>query len=180
MAARTRYFTSVLGQSDLHGIRQDDRALDDGALELIDQEAMIRVNNFILLAAGATDGATLVEEFMDDSNAIDPIFVLLAQKIAAAEAWRRWEEWNYTMDGERDRPRNSVRYEKAAVSLADDIMRTKTTVQADGSVRTLSSDRRAGPIVFGPLVEGSYFDHEKYIDVQGRQWPSKFPDPYQH
>lgn len=180
MPTRTYYFNSALDAGALVGIRSNDAALSSTDLDTIDTEAMNRVNALILEIAGPAAGGTIVTEFMNDANAIDPIFVLIAEKIAAALAFRRWEQFNLGVNYDKDaiQRKDSERLEAEAIMLAKGVMKSKSSVKADGTVRYLGATKEGGPIVVGEMREGSFFNHSAYVDHLGRTRPAATRNPY--
>jgi hypothetical protein len=179
--AKTSYFTSALGSGELLGIRSDDRALTAPDLTDMDTEAMHRVNNLILALSGPTNGAAIVAEFTVDANAVDPIFVIIAEKVAAAEAWHRWEQFNLGVVAREDvnHRRDSERLRAEVESIVKQLEAAKATLKADGTVRPLpDAEKASGPVVGGPMANGSLFVRPYYYDERNRQYPSNHADPY--
>lgn len=187
--ARETYFSSEMGQGQIKVIKTlatgQHRGITAADLLKADMDAKNKVDMFVLELAGATKAATIIAEFADTSNDVDPIFVQLAELAAAVVLLAKWEEFNYGGERPTDADLSRAQLESARCkseleSILEHLVKTKATLKADGTVRTLSyRSGSMGPVVVGPLSKGSYFDYEKYIDVFGIRRDPIQRDPYQ-
>lgn len=179
--AKTFYYQSSRGLGELTGIRETDKAVDDTELARIDAEAMHRVNALIVRIAGVTTGGALVAAWMVDGADMPSYIVLMAEKLAAAEVWHRWEQYNLGVNA-----RDDANTRRDSERLADEVRDMSKTladggviVDDDGSVILLAGgDVARGPVVGGPAKNGSYFDDTGYYDSQNRRWPARHTDPF--
>lgn len=182
MATRTFYFNSVLGAGEIIGIRSSDRAFASGDLDAIDTQAMHAVNSIILEIAGPTEGATIIADLMDTVAlvTIDPEVGRVAELLAASAIFRRWEQFNLHVAANSDRLQrpDSMRCKDEAREIVRRWTRAKAFLKADGTLRRLGTAAEAGPIVGGPLRNGSYFDPVEYIDPWGIRRNPSVADPY--
>lgn len=182
MANRTEYFNSVLAEGELTGIRSTDKAVDTAELQRIDTEAMHRINALIVACGGIATAGALVTSWMDDANPAPPAIIqIMAAKIAAAEVWKRWEQYNLGVAARDDTEhrRDSERLRDEVREWATGLKISKTLMGDDGVPIVLSgSDRASGPVVGGPMKEGSYFDPDGYVDWLGRKWLPLHADPF--
>ena len=182
MAARTFYYNSVLGEGELTGIRSTDVALDSDELNRIDTDAMNRVNSILLEIVGAVAADDLIPDLMDTDEVptLDPEIARLAQLLSASFAWKRWEQFNQVMQSAEDRFQlpNSMKAANEAKAIVKRWMKTRAIVKADGTIRYLGTTAEGGPIVEGPMREGSLFDTIAYYDPKGRKKPPIQCNPY--
>lgn len=180
MATRTYYFQSNLGAGELLGIRATDAAFKAGDLPALDTKAMHTVNAIIMEIAGPVAAEAILTEWMDDGGTLDPEVPILAELLAASAAFRQWEQYNLGVAGPDDRyrrPDSKVLADRAE-EIARRWMRTKAIVKASGAVRYLGTTKEGGPIVTGPMREGSYFDPTGYTDPWGVSRVTQTRDPF--
>ena len=185
MATRTTYYELTFNVGELKAIEEatsSANGITEADLTLAEAHALDRVNQVILRVCGAVKGASIVAEFLDDTNDLDPIITQLAELIAAAEVLEKWERFNYSKEAREDRRMTSgidVDHVRGrATQIVKDILDAGGTFKTDGTFRRwVLAPTQQGPRVSGPLVKGSYFDPRGYTDPWGRQYPGP-PDPY--
>lgn len=183
MATRTTYFALGFNSGELKPVEVANDAASgivDDDLVLAEANALQLVNQFVIRVAGPKRGAEIVEEYLDDTNALDPIIPQLAELIASAEILEKWERYNRANEGAdgQVRRRDSSDVRGRATKIAQDIMDAGGTLKADRTFRRWYRPRgQQGPRVTGPMANGSYFDPRGYTDPWGTSWPGPV-DPF--
>lgn len=183
MSARTAYFTLAFNTGELKAVDQASAAnsgITSADLRAAEADAMNRVNQFVVRVAGPLRGATIVADYMDDTNTLDPLVVQLAELMSAADILERWERFNRSDEGPdgQVRRRDSSDVRGRATRIAQDIMDAGGTLTTAGTFRRWYRPKgQQGPRVTGPMVSGSYFDPKGYTDPWGRLFPGP-EDPY--
>lgn len=183
MANRTSYKALAFNRGELKQI-ESAAAADAGitATDLTDAElnAKRRVDQFILKAAGPIKAASIVSEFLDDTNDLDPIIIHLAELIASADILEQWERYNHAdegADGQNQR-KDPDMVRGRATRIVEDIISAGGTFKSDGSFRRWFYPKgQQGIRVSGPGASGSRHDHRGYKNVWGELLPGPI-DPY--
>jgi len=173
-------FLTALAGTAAQGITQAD-------LDAAEGWARDRINLWIVRVAGETKGGVIVSEFLNAvaQSALDPAIRHLAELLAAARILREWEARNFINQGPAaGDPLRREDWQKTlgeAISLAREIERSRKTIKADGTVRRWGLGRgQQGPVVNGPLTNGSHFDDRgTYTDVAGNVFTTPHVPPIQ-
>lgn len=169
MATRVSYRALAANRSYLKWLPDVKPAADLGitVTDLADAElyARDRINLWIIQVAGPKRGAEIVEEFLDDTNPIDPVFTHAADLVASARISQTWEQRNFDNSGP-DAQTGRKSHEtllQEAMGLLRDLRTVGYSVRSDGSVRRLRlSGLRQGPVVAGPMSgEDSLFEDDR-------------------
>ena len=181
----TTYHESELGKGELTGIRANDKALSEGELDRMDREGFARVNQLLVSIGGPTVAGALIQGWIagDNIDAVPSFIRLMAEKCAAAEAFHRWEQYNLGVASrdDRDHRRDSERLKEEVMDMANNLKVAKVIVNDDGTIIDLTgSDRNAGPVVSGPMANGSLFSSVEYRDERNRRQTPKHTDPFFH
>lgn len=183
MATRTSYFTLAFNVGELKPIDSASGAahgITSADLLAAEAHALQLVNQFVLKVAGPLRGAAIIDEYLDDTVALDPIIPQLAELISGAEILEKWERYNRADEGSdgQVRRRDSSDVRGRATKIAQDIMDAGGTLKSDATFRRWYRPRgQQGPRVTGPMANGSYFDPRGYTDPWGTTWPGP-NDPF--
>ena len=175
MATRTTYYPLVENRGYLKWLlvlaTVENQGITQTDLTAAELWARDKVNLWLVKVCGPTRGATLITEFLNAANPLDPGIQHIAQIIASARISQTWEDRNFDNQGAdlNTKRRTCMEILQEALDMMREIRMSGYLVKADGTVRRLRlGNLMGGPVVGGPMSADSLFnDTSLFTDVHG-------------